>query len=316
MKRPTLAGPALLLALAMPLAACGSGNGDNSASGSHPDVTVKGAVGSTPQLKVHAPLHLKKSTSYVAVKGHGDPVQKGKLYVLQLTLADGHTGKTVISTYSKGQRPLTGTAGQGGVPPVLDNALVGKKAGSRVVVEATDKDAFGGKGNSQLGIKPKDPVVMVADIVATAPEHALTGPKGTSVKPPKSAPKLLTKKGVPTGFDFGSLPKPKHLEVIPLVKGHGPKVPRSGTVTVNYLGSVWGSHKAFDQSYTKHQTATFPVGMGSVIPGWDKGLVGVPQGSRVLLLCPPQDAYGPQGQPPSIPKNATLAFVVDVLGVS
>jgi FKBP-type peptidyl-prolyl cis-trans isomerase len=52
-----------------------------------------------------------------------------------------------------------------------------------------------------------------------------------------------------------------------------------------------------------------------LIPAWDKALVGQPLGSRIMIIAPPDMAYGAQGSPPTIPANATLVFVVDVLGV-
>jgi peptidylprolyl isomerase len=143
----------------------------------------------------------------------------------------------------------------------------------------------------------------------------LPGPKGSAVKAPAGTPKLLTKGATPTGFDFThAAAKPKQLRIVPLVKGTGPRIESGDLITVNYLGVVWGKGKPFDESYSK-QPATFPIGLGRVIPAWDQGLVGIRQGSRVLLLCPPDAAYGAQGSGSTIPGNATLAFVVDVLGV-
>ncbi len=50
--------------------------------------------------------------------------------------------------------------------------------------------------------------------------------------------------------------------------------------------------------------------------GWNDALVGVPVGSRVMLVIPPALGYGPSGGQPSagIKKNDTLVFVIDVLG--
>ena len=38
------------------------------------------------------------------------------------------------------------------------------------------------------------------------------------------------------------------------------------------------------------------------------------EGARVMLICPPDSAYGKASQP-GIPANSTLVFVIDVLGV-
>lgn len=340
MRRASTAGLALLLALAA--AACGSGAGDHpkgagpsqspsgavsgssSAAGSgtaagsaattrqvRSAVTVSGAVGSKPKIKIDTPLHLAKSTSWTLSSGHGPKVGQGQQYVVDLTFADGRTGRVVASTYDQGH-PVVFSPSQGF--PVINAAVAGKAVGSRLVVAAAAQDAYGDKGSPQLGIKPGDPVVMVVDLTGAQPTDVLTGPSGKSVKPPASAPKLQVSKGTPTGFDFSGTTKPKRLRVVTLVKGSGPVVKAGDLITVNYLGAVWGKDKAFDESYSR-QPATFAIGLSQVIPAWDRGLVGVTRGSRVLLLCPPDVAYGAQGSGGTIPPNATLAFVVDVLGV-
>ena len=55
------------------------------------------------------------------------------------------------------------------------------------------------------------------------------------------------------------------------------------------------------------------LGAGEVIPGWDEGVEGMKVGGRRRLVIPPDLAYGPQGQPPDIPPNATLVFVIDLV---
>jgi peptidylprolyl isomerase len=87
-------------------------------------------------------------------------------------------------------------------------------------------------------------------------------------------------------------------------------------VTVDYYGEVYGGDKAFDESYSK-QPVTFALGTGGLIKAWDQGLVGVNQGSRVMLIVPSDHGYGAQGSPQAgIKGGDTLVFVVDVLGVS
>lgn len=98
-----------------------------------------------------------------------------------------------------------------------------------------------------------------------------------------------------------------------LSEGKGEEVSPGDLVVADYLGQIHGGD-VFDQSFERGTPIAFVSGDGSVIPGWDKGLAGVPTGSRVLLSLPPEDAYGPTGtQDGVITGSDTLVFVIDVL---
>ncbi|HET9720385.1 MAG TPA: FKBP-type peptidyl-prolyl cis-trans isomerase, partial [Solirubrobacteraceae bacterium] len=60
----------------------------------------------------------------------------------------------------------------------------------------------------------------------------------------------------------------------------------------------------------------FQLGQGAVIKGWDKGLVGMKVGGRRELIIPPSLGYGATGSGSTIPPNATLVFIVDLIGVA
>ena len=109
---------------------------------------------------------------------------------------------------------------------------------------------------------------------------------------------------------------PKKLEQVDLVEGTGPAAKTGDTVKVKYVGLGWSTGQEFDASCDRGDTLDVELGAGSVIPGWDQGLVGIKKGGRRLLVVPPNLAYGAQGQPPSIPPNAALVFIVDALKVS
>jgi FKBP-type peptidyl-prolyl cis-trans isomerase len=100
-----------------------------------------------------------------------------------------------------------------------------------------------------------------------------------------------------------------------LIQGTGPAVVKGRTLVLQYHGVVWGTGKVIDSSWTRSAPATFTIGTGQVIKGWDKTLVGQQVGSRVLLTIPPSDGYGPAGNSQAgIKATDTLVFVVDILG--
>lgn len=105
---------------------------------------------------------------------------------------------------------------------------------------------------------------------------------------------------------------PSELQVEVLEEGSGDEVEAGALLVANYLGVNWDDGETFDSSFERGEPTGFGIGVGSVIPGWDQALVGQNLGSRVLVVVPPDLAYGEQGQG-DIPPNATLVFVVDLI---
>ena len=100
--------------------------------------------------------------------------------------------------------------------------------------------------------------------------------------------------------------------VLSMIVADAPVNARAGqTLSVNYVGVSMTTGKEFDSSWSRNEPFSFQVGTGSVIQGWDQGLVGVPVGSRVQLDIPTDLAYG--ANPPSQDVAGPLRFVVDVL---
>jgi peptidylprolyl isomerase len=108
---------------------------------------------------------------------------------------------------------------------------------------------------------------------------------------------------------------PSKLTKQDIVTGKGKAAKPGDTVSVQYVGSSWSTGSEFDSSWDKGQPFSFPLGQGQVIPGWDRGVVGMKPGGRRLLVIPPDLGYGAQGSPPKIAANETLAFVVDLESV-
>lgn len=87
------------------------------------------------------------------------------------------------------------------------------------------------------------------------------------------------------------------------------------TVTVHYVGTLVDGTQ-FDSSRDRGAPFSFVLGEGSVIKGWDEGLVGMKVGETKVLTIPPEKGYGAGGTPDgSIPPNATLIFEVELLKV-
>jgi hypothetical protein len=96
-----------------------------------------------------------------------------------------------------------------------------------------------------------------------------------------------------------------------LTKGTGPKPTKGNNVTVHYKGTLLDG-TVFDSSFDRGQPATFPIGVGQLIKGWDEGIPMFEEGSRIMLKIPPQLGYGNRATG-KIPANATLLFEIEII---
>jgi peptidylprolyl isomerase len=168
--------------------------------------------------------------------------------------------------------------------------------------------------------RPTAPIAVVVTALAV-----LVG-CGSDAEPEAGDRATSTASGVTVVGEVGTKPEitvpdgepPSQLVVEVLSEGDGGTVEAGEFLVANYLGQTWqpGDEGAnvFDNSFDRGNPAGFPIGEGSVIKGWDEGLVGQKAGSRVLLVVPPDQAYGdtpPEGS--SIEAGDTLVFVVDIV---
>jgi peptidylprolyl isomerase len=218
-------------------------------------------------------------------------------------------------SYERGE-PAQFPIGVGQVIPGWDEKLVGQTVGSRVLLVLPPEKGYGANGNPQAGIQGTDTLVFVVDIVDAV--GATTSANGTPVPAVAGLPTVTAEKGTKPAVTIpAETPAPKKLVAQPLLQGSGAAVKEGQTLTAHYVGVVYGTGKQFDASWDRGQPAQFPIGVGQVIPGWDKGLVGKKIGSRMLLVIPPADGYGTNGNPQAgIKGTDTLVFVVDILGAS
>ena len=109
---------------------------------------------------------------------------------------------------------------------------------------------------------------------------------------------------------------PNQLETKDLIVGTGPAIKAGDKATVQYVGVAYSSKQVFDSSWSRNQPFAFVLGKGSVIPGWDIGVVGMQVGGRREIIIPPSLAYGPQSPGSGIAANDTLVFIVDLVKIN
>ena len=104
------------------------------------------------------------------------------------------------------------------------------------------------------------------------------------------------------------------LKIEELKEGSGAEALAGKSVKVHYTGWLTDGTK-FDSSLDRKDPFVFELGAGRVIPGWDKGVVGMKVGGKRKLTIPSSMGYGARGAGSVIPPNATLVFEVELIEV-
>ena len=160
-------------------------------------------------------------------------------------------------------------------------------------------------------------VIPCADIWTIALQ---TPPLKAAAKPATAKPATAKPAAKPAAKPMAkpATPKPAAqvaaLRTTDLRVGTGPAAKAGDELTMNYRGTLLNG-KMFDQSYGRGPF-DFELGAGSVIEGWDKGIVGMKVGGKRRLVIPAKMAYGGNSPSPDIPANSTLVFEVELLAVN
>ncbi|WP_349898158.1 FKBP-type peptidyl-prolyl cis-trans isomerase [Parafrigoribacterium soli] len=272
-------------------------------------VKATGAVGSAPKIDFPTPITSKTTQKTELIKGKGAELQPGQPVLFEATLLNGADGKVIDKTgYTEGAKNLL-TLGQPDLS-ALSHGLECSRVGSRVVIATSDK-AGAKTGGVKADGKPGS-VIFVADITKAFLTKANGAPQASQSGMPEV---VLAPNGRP-GITVPQHSAPKKLKVNVLKAGDGKKITEGDTVVMKYTGVVWDdASSVFDSTWTKNQAVMIKVAKDTVVAGFVKGLVGQKVGSQVLLVIPPKEGYGAKGQG-EVPANATIIFVVDILGIS
>jgi FKBP-type peptidyl-prolyl cis-trans isomerase len=280
-------------------------------------MTITGAFNAAPDVTI--PAQPADPSLYVKtlIQGTGP----------KLTSSEGLVGNYVTYNWSGKTSKLVSSSYQAGMPeifvgqllPGLEQALIGQRAGSRVLAVIPPADAFGSTGNSQEGIGPNDTLVFVIDMDSTFATASVPGTQtstGGGALPTVTPPAADSTAGPTITIPANATP-PGTSQTKILIKGTGPVVQNDDDVAIQYTGVIWRTGEVFGSTWANGAPLTTVIGAGQVIKGLDDGVVGQTVGSRVLLVVPPADGYGSAGSPSDgIDGTDTLVFVVDILAAT
>ncbi len=106
--------------------------------------------------------------------------------------------------------------------------------------------------------------------------------------------------------------KENGLEIEVLETKNGEIIKSEDVILIEYSGFLEDGTK-FDSSKDRNEPLEVQIGIGYVIDGWDKGIVGLKVGDKAKLFIPSEMAYGEFGIPGVILANSKLIFEVHIL---
>ena len=306
-RRRTLLTTALAATAAIGLAACtddgtdGSGasdGGGDSDSGGDPlaGVTVSEDLGAEPTVEFTAPLEISAAAAEVVVPGDGAEIAEGDYLITHNFYVDATTGDTLQSWW-QGAPPSGVSVTAENIGETALDVFTTMAVGSRFAMTGWQQ---GSDGQNYALIQVGDVDHVVSPLRADGEPGSPSGDYPAVTLAEDGAPSL---DGEPEGE------APTKTVVEELIVGGGDTAREGDYLTMQYTGWKWSDGSQFDSSWERGAPFGFVLGQGQVITGWDESLVDAAVGSQLMLVIPPSEAYGDQGEL----AGETLIFVVDVL---
>ncbi|MER5883971.1 FKBP-type peptidyl-prolyl cis-trans isomerase [Streptomyces sp. NPDC001941] len=272
---------------------------------------VSGAYGNRPTVVLPSFPPPKQARMKVLKEGDGPVVKKGQVVVTDVDMRTWEGNRPLLDTYRLHQ-PTTAVLDGKHVARTWDQALIGRRGGSRVLMVAPATHGFGPGGMAPAQVSPSDHMVLVFDVVGGYDVRQQVRPATGDSGP--GTPKVTLKEGAePVFAQWG--PKPAKLTTRTLLEGGGAAVGEGDTVVLQYTGYEWDGKTSFSSTYRRSGPNGFVVRREAMLPGWYEALKGARVGSRLLVSVPA--AFAPSftatGGGLATPKGKAVAYVVDVL---
>lgn len=318
---------ACTVALGLSLSACGSSNSDSTDKSSSSSsassstkltamtgISAEGELGKEPKISFKAPLDVKNYSYQILQKGNGDTIEDNDRLCVQQIAYDAQTGKQLdnANTWTTNSPECSMVMNTSAINQEYYDLFKGKKVNTTIAFGFDDSSSSSPTASSSSdGVTTATATKYIIALTVVSKSKSLTRATGDKVTDiPADLPKVTLDKNGKPSLDMNNYKPGDQLVVQTLIKGTGQEVKDTDTVSAHYTGWVASTGKQFDSSWDRGAASDFSL--DQVIKGWKQGLAGQTVGSQVLLIIPPDLAYGSTEQN-GIPANSTLVFVVDIL---
>lgn len=302
---------ALSAAAVLMLTACGDGDGLGNTEALS-DVELHVRDDDQPEVILHSPVESDDGASRVLNAGDGDQVEDDHIVEFRQVAASPESGDVLGHNFGDpipqmAWMPSIQETGQD-IDEFFYDALTaeGVTIGSDVAIYYPA--AEDGLHDQQLA---------VFRLVDQYPVHA----DGELQEQSGDLPEVTNEIGeAPELVDHdGDSEAPEELTTEVLIEGDGAEIAEEDHLYVQYRGWQWDNGEEFDGSWPEDGEAGVPADfpLQGVIEGWTEGIAGQNVGDRLLLVIPPEQAYGEAEDEEGLTEGGQpgghLIFVVDVV---
>ncbi len=225
-------------------------------------------------------------------EGTGPAAEAGDTVIVDYVGVRTRDGVEFDNSYDRFE-PFPVVLGQGGVIAGWDEGLVGVQAGARVRLDIPSDLAYGAEARGEI-IGENEALTFLIDVRAV-------------IQPPDPAD-APTEAGVPASEGA------TETTFVDIVEGDGTELLAGQTGVINYV-LFRGDNLVVLENGWDADPVSVPTAEGG-FPGFVKGLPGMKVGGRRAIIVPPEDAFGPEGDPQlGLPAGSDMIIVVDLLGV-
>jgi peptidylprolyl isomerase len=304
---------AAALLATVPLAACSgnskspsgssaSSSGSSSTATTSVGVKVTGAFGEKPTLSVPNSPAPTKLTTDVLTPGTGPAVASGQSLIVNYlgqTWAPKDGKPNVFDNSFDKHQPFAFLLGKKAVIPGWDQALVGQKAGSRLLLTIPPDLAYGTTKDANQPLAGQTLLFVVDVLGGYDVNSTATGTAATSV--PSGFPQVKSASGqVPSVTSVKGVKLGKTPQSALLIQGSGPVIDAKKTLVVQLLQVDAKTGKALQSTWSG--AGPQPLSAGEALQAVT-AFKGAHVGSRAVVLSPAPTSSDQQG----------VVVVVDVL---
>ncbi len=293
---------ALSVPAVMLLSGCSTdGLGDvDSLSGVSLHMTDEGA----PEVILQNPVEAEEESARILEEGDGEAIEEDALLHLSTAMADPETGEVQQEDFSEEAPsllylPLIEEQNEFIYESITDTGL---NVGGEIAMYVPGAEGGG------------EPALIVVRVDDQRPDHA----EGEVEEQSGELPSIINEVGEAPeleDFDPEAAEVPEEVQSEVLIQGEGEEVGPYDHLVMRYTGWRWSDGEVFDSAWpgvepvppegeelpegqeppeVDEEQAVPPMDspLPNLIPGWADALEGVQVGSRVVMVIPPEQAYG------------------------